>query len=297
MIIFLYGTDSYRIKQTKEDHINRHQKKYQSGINLLSFDFSATNDAHDLEDALRTVSFFNEHKLLVCRNLFDNKETAEKVFLFLKNQKPTENQDVTVLVVESLSEKDLNTKHKELFKLLSNKANAIKVINPLEGAELTEWIRSEFQTRNCQIEKLANYSNEGEVKADYISLLTHQKTELNIFNLIDAVAQKNKAKAFGLLYQELKSSRDPYYILTMIIYQFRNLLNIKGLQEQGCSQSDIARKTKLHPFVVRKALASLDKFNQEELKVRYKHLLFADTSFKNGQNNLEDTLFSLISHY
>ena len=152
MIIFLYGTDSYRIKQTKEDHINRHQKKYQSGINLLSFDFSATNDAHDLEDALRTVSFFNEHKLLVCRNLFDNKETAEKVFLFLKNQKPTENQDVTVLVVESLSEKDLNTKHKELFKLLSNKANAIKVINPLEGAELTEWIRSEFQTRNCQIQ-------------------------------------------------------------------------------------------------------------------------------------------------
>ena len=320
MIIFLYGSDSYRLKQAKSEFINRYQAKYASGVNIFYFDFSEINDLSSLDNALRISSFFNEHKLMVCQNLFNKKTTSDKMTAYLQNQKIFDYPDATLLVVDDLSEKELASKHKELFKLLSGKNNTVKIIHTLEGISLAKWIKQEFQDRNCliqsdaikklieiigntswalinEINKLANYSNGGEIKAQQVELLTHQSTDLNIFNLIDAVAQKNKLTAYGLLYQELKSNRDPYYILTMIIYQFRNLLNIKGLQDDGYSQAEIAKKAKLHPFVVKKSSANLLKISGEELKNKYNKLLWADTSFKTGQNNLADTLFTLINSY
>ena len=283
---------------------------------MFYFDFSETSDLVGLYDTLKISSFFNEHKLLICRNLFSNKATSEKILSFLKELGVMEDQDITVLVIESSSEKDLILKHRELFKLLSNKDNLVKTINSLTGNELYKWIKNEFQSRECQIQgevikklvdivgnnswtltneinKLANYSGRGEVKTEYINLLTSRPLELNIFDLIDTVAQKNKPKAYGLLYQELKSGGDPYYILTMIIYQFRNLLMIKGLQEQGFSQGDIAKRTKLHPFVVKKAANNSKNFTIEELKSIYQHLSSLDIRFKNGLIDLNDRLCQL----
>ena len=320
MIIFLYGSDSYHLKQTKEEFINRYRAKYKSGVNLFSFDFSDINDLNGLDDTFRTSSFFNEHKLIVCTNLFSKKSVSDKIASYLKTQKISDYTDATLVVVENLSEKDLTSKHKELFKLLSNKDNTVKIINPLEGAKLVEWAKNEFQARGClireealkklietignndwmlinEINKLANYQNGGEIRTEHVNLITHKLIGLNIFDLIDAIAQKNKPKAYSLLYQELKSSRDSYYILTMIIYQFRNLLIVRGLQDQGLPQTDIAKKAKLHPFVVKKALSSLSRFEPEELKTKYSQLLFADTSFKTGQNYLEDILYGLINTY
>lgn len=317
MLIFLYGSDGYRLKQAKEEYINRYKAKYPSGVNLFSFDFSVISDINGLDDALRISSFFNEHKLLLCYGLFNNKTTAEKIFSLLKSWRINEDQDVTVLIVESLPEKDLIAKNKELFNYLSDKKNTIKIIRPLEGADLAKWVKSEFQSRECQIQnevikklidvvgtsswdltneinKLANYSSRGEVKMEYINLLASKSPELNIFDLIDTVAQKNKPKAFGLLYKELKSTRDPYYILTMIIYQFRNLLMVKGLQEQGLSQSDIAKKAKLHPFVVKKTETQIKSFQIDELKTKYKKLLEADINAKKGDNKLENYLYNFI---
>lgn len=315
MIIFVYGSDGYRLKQVKEDYINRYKAKYQSGVNSFSFDFSETSNLGDLDDATRSFSFFNEHKLLVCSNSFSNKIIAEKIFSFLKEQKVEKDPSVTFLAVDNLPEKDLLTKHKELFKLLSAKDNIVKAIASLEGTKLFKWIKNEFQVKGCQVQnevvkklvevvgndswmlsneinKLASYSSWEEVKLEHIKLLTSQTVDLNIFDLIDAIAQKNKLKAYELLYQELESGQDPYYILTMIIYQFRNLLTVKGLQEQGLSQADIAKKAKLHPFVVKKTLKS--PFQLEEISLTHSNLLNFDNGFKMGKTNLEDSLYGLI---
>lgn len=315
MIIFLYGSDSYRLKQAKEDLISRYQAKYNSGVNLFSFDFSEVNDLNGVDDALRISSFFNEHKLIICRNLFSKKPTADKMAPYLKDHKISDYSDATLMVVENLSEKDLILKHKELFTLLSSKENTIKTVNSLEGVELVKWVENEFQIRGCSIKsdvlkklieivgnnswllvnevnKLTNYQNGGEVKTEHINLLVSQSAELNIFDLIDAVAQKNKPKAYSLLYQELKSSRDPYYILTMIIYQFRNLLTVKDLKKLGHFESEISHKSKLHPFVVKKALKS--PFEIAGAVKIYGQLLALDTGFKTSKFNLEDSLYGLV---
>jgi DNA polymerase III subunit delta len=315
VIIFLYGLDAYRIKQARIDIENRYKAKYSSGMNLYSFDLSIESGDR-LDDVIRSTSFFNEHKLIVCKNIFSKKKSAEELLETLKKYNLSGEPSITLMVIENLSEKGLALKHKELFKALADKKNTIKVAEPLAGAELASWIKKEFESRDStiqnstirtliqmagddtwslvnEIEKLASYKR-GEVTEDDIRLMVSSKTDLNIFDLIDAIAQKNRARAVELLYKELKTGRDPYYILTMITYQFRNLLLIKGLQEKGLAQPEMANKAKLHPFVIKKSLACLSKFKAEELRLIYNRILNIDISSKNGIGQLNDYLYELV---
>ena len=115
---------------------------------------------------------------------------------------------------------------------------------------------------------------------------------MNIFDLIDALGAKNRLQATELLYKELKTGRDPYYILTMAIYQFRNMLTIKDLRNRNYSEVEISKKAKLHPFVVKKALKN--PFELEEALKTYGKLLAIDTSFKTGQSDLSNSLYGLV---
>lgn len=87
------------------------------------------------------------------------------------------------------------------------------------------------------------------------------RVDLNIFNLVDAVVSKNKAKAYELLYRELKNGRDPYYLLAMMAYGFRSRAG---------------------------------RFSPEELRGAFGKLLEMDTLSKNGNLNLVDTLFEFV---
>ena len=296
--------------------ISRYKAKYISGFNFFSVDLDKAGDLNVLENAVKSSTFFSEHKLVVCKNAFNNKISSDKILGFIKEYSLSDFKDMTLAIVEDSSEKELVLKHGELFKTLFDKNNIVKTVEPLVGAELDGWIQKEFQIRECkinsqtiknlvqligndswvivnEIDKLCAYKR-GDITIDDIHQLIRPQTTLSIFDFIDALGSKNRPKAIELLYHELKSGRDPYYILTMITYQFRNLLTIRGLQEKGCPQTEIAQRAKLHPFVVKKAINCLDKFKTEDLKSEYKALLDIDTSSKQGTANLSDSLYKFL---
>lgn len=314
MIIFLYGSDAYRLKQAKEEIVSRYKNKYPSGMSLFRIDMSETSDSDILERTLKSPSFFNEHKLVICTNIFSKKTSAELIAGKLKEYGLSEASDITLTVVENMSGKELNTKHKDLFKILTDKKNRVQEIEPLQGSELTGWIRAEAKLRGCsfesaalrnlveivgndswaiinELDKLTSYKT-GEIAGGDIANLVTSKTDLNIFELIDALGTNNKKKALELLYKELATGRDPYYILTMFIYQFRNMLTIKDLQKRGLSEGEITRKSKLNPFVVRKITKNTIR-EDETIKI-YGKLLFLDTGFKTGKLDLVNSLYNII---
>lgn len=323
MIVFLYGSDAYRLKQAKDDLVNRYKAKYPGGINRFYFDFSEQTDIDLFENAVKSYSFFNEHKLLVCKNIFSRKTTTELIANCIKKYAIAQVADITLIAVENFTEKELLAKNTEVFKLLFNDKNIVKNIEPLSGARLAEWAGKEFKARKCSIEpnvlnslinmtgndswaiineidKLVNYKGHpcsskddpcSEITAADIQNLVKAKIDMNIFDLVDALGAKNHQRAIELLYRELKTSRDPYYILTMVIYQFRNILTVKDLQKRNHSEFEISRKAKLHPFVAKKALKS--PFEISEATKIYGQLLAIDTGFKTSQIDLEESLYSL----
>ena len=315
--MFLYL--GYRLKQAKDDIISRYKAKYKSGVNLFNVDLSETPGSDLLEEAVKSSSFFSEHKLIICKNTFAKKVASDLISKQISEYNIASSPDITLLITEQLSEKDIVSKNKELFRLLSTKNSVIKNIEPLEGVKLSEWVKNEVGKRGCfinspavkklteivgndswnlinEIDKLTAYKSGKEIGTSDISMLVSVKTDLSIFDLMDAVGSKNKQKSIELLYKELGSGRDPYYVLTMVTYQFRNLLTVSGLLEKGLSQAEIAKKACIHPFVVKKAIVNLNRFNSKgELISIYGRLLAIDISSKTGDSNLKDSLYKLVA--
>ena len=312
MIIFLYGPDGYRLKQNSRVVLDNYRKKHPSGI-FFKFDLSDAGEIIKVEDAVKSGSLFGEVKLIVIKNAFSNKAGAERMEELIRSQNLLNEKDTVLTFIENQEEKEL-IKNKKLFNLLIGKENVIRSIGYLNGESLAKWVRSEFALRKCsvepeavrelaatagndswvlanEIEKLCNFRMGDMVKKEDVLLLSFKKTDLNIFDFVDAIAGKNKARAYEILFKEIKNGRDPYYLLTMMVYSFRNMLTAKDLADRGMSLDEITKKSKLHPFVVRKTCQSVKKFNLTELKGFYGNLLNMDTRSKEGIINLTDSLF------
>lgn len=315
MIIFLYGPDSYRLKQNSHIVLDSYLKKYPDGV-FFKFDLSSADEAIKVEDAIKSGSLFGEVRLIVLKNAFSNKTSSNRIGELIKTQNILKGKDTIILFIENQDGKEL-AKNKTLFNLLAGKGNVVRNIEYLEGEKLMKWIKSEFILRKCfieheaikelvtttgneswalvnEIDKLCNFKVASLIKREDVVLLGSKKTDLNIFDFIDAIAGKNKSKAYEILFKEVKNGRDPYYLLTMIVYGFRNLLAVKDLSDRGISLNDITKKARLHPFVVRKTYQSAGKFSLEELKDIYGHLLDVDTCSKEGTVNLTDSLFNFV---
>src|SRR3989344_4743253 len=270
MIIFLHGSDGYRLKKRSREIIDSYQKKHKSGLNFFKFDCAdmGAGEFIKIEEAIKNSSFFNEIKLVVLNSPFSQKIIADKIGDFIKKYDLLKTKDVVVLAVENSDDKPSLTGNKGLLELLKKPGNLVENINYMGGVKLTNWIKNEFVSRDCAIEPMA--------LRKIIDLLITPKTDLNIFDLVDAIASKNKIKAFDILYRELKTGRNANYILTMIIFQFRNLLMIKDLALRSTPPDLMAKKSGLHPFVVKKAMRELGKYEMSELKSFYGKLLNAD---------------------
>lgn len=323
MIIFLYGSDGYRLKIRSQEIIDSYQKKHKSGLNFFKFDCAGMGAGEfvKIDEAIKNSSFFNEVKLIVLKNSFFQKILVGKIEELIKKYDLHKIKDAVLLVVENSDNKQISAGSKGLFEVLKKPGNLVENINCLEGVKLTNWIKNEFAARGCaiepvalkklvdyigsdsyslalNIEKLANYlsgsSGNKILKAEDVELLISSKVDLNIFDLVDAIASKNKVRAFDILYRELKTGRDANYILTMIIFQFRNLLMVKDLASRSLAPDLISKKSGLHPLVVRKAMRELGKYEMNDLKSFYGRLLNADIAFKNGKVALDDSLFNLV---
>lgn len=317
MLIFLYGPDSYRLYQAAKTITDKYKTKHKSGVNFFYLDALENGALSEFEDAVKTNSFFNETRLIVFKNIFSQSLLAGKVLDLIKRYELDSSKETVILAVDNKSQKDITSSAKNLFSFLLDKSSPIKNFDFLSGAKLENWVKKEFEARNCsvgpqavkklinlvgndswalanEIEKLSNYKRGGVVQEPDIGVLVSERTELNIFDFIDALAAKNQAKATELLYKEIAGGRDPYYILTMIIYQFRNLLLVKDLALRDLSSAEIAKKAGIHPFVVRKAVQSGSKFSVDELKRLYARLLDFDVATKMGKIDLIDSLYNFV---
>ena len=297
MIIFLYGADTFRARQ-KLNEITEHYKKiHKSGLNLRFWDLEEKN-LKDLKDETQTISMFAEKKLSVLRNASANKNFQEE---FLENQKYFLNSKDIFLFLEEKKPED-----NPFFKFLKNKAKT-QEFELLDGIKLKTWIKKEFEKYGAKVEplalekliefvgndlwqmeneikKLVNFKKRaGIVKEEDVEVLVKSKIETAIFDTVDAIAQRDKKRAVELIHKHLENGDSPLYLLSMINFQFRNLLIIKDLIEKGRPYYALQKITKLHPFVIKKSYSQATRFNLPELKKIYRRIFQADLDIKTGK--------------
>lgn len=305
MIIFLYGEDTYRMREKLKEIIERYKKIHKSGLNLKYFD-----DFTNFEEGIRQTSMFKEKKLAVVTNIFANPDFKEK---FYQSKKDFLSSEDIILIYE---EKEFN-KNNSLFKFLKKNAKS-QEFKFLTGQRLKTWIKKEFDRYETKIDpgvleklieyigndlwqmsneirKLASFRNNKIVKAEDIELLVRSRIETDIFKTIDAIADKNKKQALNLLHKHLEKGDSPLYLLSMINYQFRNLLIVKDLIEKHKPYNIILKRSGLHPFVVKKSYYQSQKFTFQELKKIFQKIFETDLNIKTGQIQPEIALDLLIA--
>lgn len=92
------------------------------------------------------------------------------------------------------------------------------------------------------------------------------------FPFLDALGNKDAKSAYLELRKLLNGGQSEFYILQMIAWKIKNLLQVKG----G------AGKENLHPYVYRRAKKQSENFSEEELVEIFGKLLEADLGMKTG---------------
>jgi len=146
VIIFLYGSDGYRIKENVDTIVSAYNKKYKSGMSHYRFDLDGTNKFDDFGEVLKTVSFFDEAKLVVVKNPFSaGGDFLNKLSSLSGDLKVVADKKTVLVFIENRTEKELKKTDKDLFSFLTAKPNMAKDINYLKGTKLSNWVRGKFK--------------------------------------------------------------------------------------------------------------------------------------------------------
>ncbi|MCX6798049.1 MAG: DNA polymerase III subunit delta [Candidatus Falkowbacteria bacterium] len=325
MIIFIYGPDTFRsqrkIKELKEKFINEVDPRA-SSLNVLS---GASANLKNIQEAIATGSLFVKKRLVVIENLFVNKTTTlfPELLNYLKKTSATTKDDEATIII--FYDEELNTKDKPIpaaakplftwlsqqkyvqeFKALSNDQlvkfikdefkQYDKTINPAALQALLTLVGPDLWRLHQEINKLANYQlGEAEIKLAQVKELVTNTYEENIFALTDALSAKNKKLATALLEEQYLAGASEEYILSMLMRQFKIILQIKDADLSKMDPERTSQELKLHPYVVKKAWGAAKNFSSQELKNYLNKLIEIDYLNKSGRGDLKTEISLLIS--
>ena len=92
----------------------------------------------------------------------------------------------------------------------------------------------------------------------------------HIFEMVNAVADKNQRKALDLYYELLALKEPPMRILFLLTREYRILFHVKALLKQGYARKEIASKAGLHPFAAGRYMDQAKRFRSRELRQPWK---------------------------
>jgi DNA polymerase-3 subunit delta len=318
MLIFLYGQDNYRVREELRKIVGEYKKSNPDWLDFVRVDASDNQVEifKELKQVVDTVSMFGAQKLIIIENVFNlNQESQEEILEFLKHKKIEDDKNTTIIFwAEEVDVKNA------FYKFLINKAE-YKEFNLLKGAQLRNWVKDyttkqggkidgqamnkliEYVGNNLwrmanEINKLISFAMGATLIAADVELLVRSEIDLNIFELGDAIGQKNKAKAIKLFNQQIEEGENESYLLSMIASQIRNIIKIKSFLQINTNTKDsriLANKLGIHPFVAQKSMQQVRNFTLEELKKIYYQLTTIDFEAKIGKKDITTALELFIS--
>jgi len=298
MILFFYGEDTFRLSQKLRNLKEKFVSASLGETNLVILE-GAKVSFEEIVRQILAMPFLSRKRLVIIENFLKNglSVVREKVADFLKKVPET-----TVLVFVEEGNPDRRTalfrrlnlpgKTQE-FKILDDialhrwirkeVANRRGLIEAQAVAKLVQYVGSDLWRMNNELAKLLTYQKR--VTVETIDLLVQPQVQGDIFDLIQNTAGKNISRAMQGLYHLFNQGMSEIYILTMIGYQYRNLLQLKDAQgrNERLSSGQMARKLCLHPYVVTKTWPLLKLYPLEDLKAIYGKILNFETMIKTGK--------------
>lgn len=291
-VYFLYGEEGYLINQYKNKLIS-------AIVGDNTFNLTVVNDKPDeraLKELINTPPFMSERRLIVIDRC-DLLKTSDK-YLFLTNNLP---EYIVIIIIENTLDKRLKL-YKEIKKIgyicemkTQSEASVSKFIKGKcdeEGKRTDPDTIREIYRRTCgdlglivtELEKLFSYTDGRDVITmsdvrDIVSVRIEEK----VFDMIDAIAYRDKRRALSLYYDLLAVRESPMKIMILMERHFNGLLQVKSSPPMPAG--DLAKSIGLKgvaPFVAGRYQKQAVAFSKERLKELVEEFMRTEEDIKTG---------------
>ncbi|MEN8078177.1 DNA polymerase III subunit delta [Clostridioides difficile] len=297
------GLDEELIKISVESIINKVVEKDFLDLNFIKLD-GLTTTFDEIENACETMPFFGEKKVVLVYRANFLKEKPEKdgaktytdilkyikdlpqhtvlIMYYLFNDKrdtPKKNKKlatldkyVKVVHCDKLKKDKYYKKIEDLFK---EKGRAI---GKIQLRYFADKVQNNFDIIKREIDKLDCYAIGREITKEDIDKLIQNKSEDDIFDLVEYISTRKVEKALDLLDELLFKADQHMLIISSIGNHFKRLYEIKIYLTKGKRIDFFISKYRLPQFVCEKLINQASKFNLKQLSELIK--VCVDTEIK-----------------
>ena len=157
-------------------------------------------------------------------------------------------------------------------------------ISPPALKLLSELVGSNLGLLSIEIDKLCLYAHGRRVEEHDVKSLVAYAQETNVFNMVDAILERNAPKATRLLHLLEDEGAAPPYLLFMITRQLRMVIQAKDILQQKHASADMGHSLGItSDYVLQKVRVQAGTHSMEQLKAIYQKLLDTDISIKTGK--------------
>jgi len=281
------------------------------GFNFNTFQGGSTNVETILSIA-NTFPIASSHRMIWIHNADQLKDEHGLLLNYLN--RPSE----TTRLVFIAEKPDMR---KKLFSTLKKKATLMHCPHPREselaiwihraakktGLELSEevvWFLKEHLGRDLlaihrEIEKLALFcAEETDLKMKAVSIEVAQEVigggrSHTIFELTDAVGNKDCKTALRLLGKLLSEGAHPLFILTMLVRLWRQMAIASTLIDSGQAQL-VQKQVPMPPRLLQRFLRQVKQWKQHEIQRAFEEALSADSQLKGGALSSTSVMETLL---
>ena len=300
MVRVITGPNEFMAKQAYKNAVDEFVR--QNGDLALERIDCSESDINSVIAAVSNLPFLAPQKMVVLKNLSENKELAEQTEKIIS--RVSEGNEVLIF--------DLNIdKRTAYYKALQKNAN-LEEYKELDERALANWLQTYVKDNGGEIsyadavyligrvgqnqlrlageiDKLVIY--ESKVNKQNIDLLTEPTPQSKIFDLMDAAFAGNTKNALQIYDEQRKLKVEPQQIIGMLAWQLNAIALVKYAGDRTNQQ--IAKDSGLNPYVIQKSRALAAKLTLVKLKKLISELVAIDVASKTSTIDADNA----IRHY
>ncbi len=296
-VYLLYGEEGYLRRQYRD----KLKEALLGGGDSMNYHYFEGKDIRpgEIIDLAETLPFLAQRRVIVIENSGLFKRGGEQLADYLKE--PSETAYFVMV------EKEID-KRSRLFKAISAKGRAIE-FKPQEEAVLKRWVLGILKKEGKKIterdlelflyktgtgmdniskelEKLVCYCMDRDViTGEDIEKVCTRQISNQIFDMMNAIADKRQKEAMKLYYDLLTLKEPPMRILFLLARQFNLLLQVRELKKKGYPVKAIGEAVGLPGFIAGKYLNQAARFSTKTLRQAISDCVEAEEAVKTGKMN------------
>ena len=283
-----------------DSKINDIVKKIKNeGTEIIKMDLTI-NTLQDVLEELNTYNFLSDIKVLILYNTsfiegdttYDKElkslekyleEKTDNYFIMVAEKKSTKKSIENLLKNVTIIEENINVEQ-----LIKNNLETYKMDNSTIKYLIDTCHNSNERIIN-ELTKLKLYKYDDPAKLitrKDIDLIVVKEYDDNVFDLVNSITNRNKAKALEL-YQRLSEKEDSTVLVGTIAGKIRLLYSIKVMRDKKYTMDEMAEILGVKKAAISISLESCDNFSNTRLLSLLKELSDIDIKSKTGTKNLD----------